>query len=420
MSRHMPGTALEVFRVTVPAATSAQLNFPSGLAVDASGNLFIADASNNRIRRVDVNSHVITTVAGSGNQYNGLGFFGGLSGDGSPATGALMNFPRGVAVDQNGNLFIADTNNNRIRMVDNSPDHIITTYAGAGGGCGGQTDAIGDGCPAVEGTLVAPLSVTIHSSGDLYIADSGENLVRKVDNTANHIITTYAGSGTGCAGQTDTVGDGCPAIQAALNSPSGVSVDASEKVFISDTNHQRIRQVDTTTNHIITTVAGNGSLCSSLTAAPANCGNGGAATGALLNSPMGVFVDGLENILYADFGSNRFRLVSAGATPIISDYAGGGAGGDGGAATAAVMGLPYVVNADSAGDLFLVDNGGFRIRKVNAATQDITNYAGNGIAGAPGAANGDGGLATQANITSLAVYGMTLDSSGNLYFTGRK
>jgi uncharacterized repeat protein (TIGR01451 family) len=399
------------------AAASAQLNFPSGLAVDASGNLFIADASNNRIRRVDVNSHVITTVAGSGNQYNGLGFFGGLSGDGSPATGALMNFPRGVAVDQNGNLFIADTNNNRIRMVDNSPDHIITTYAGAGGGCGGQTDAIGDGCPAVEGTLVAPLSVTIHSSGDLYIADSGENLARKVDNTANHIITTYAGSGTGCAGQTDTVGDGCPAIQAALNSPSGVSVDASEKVFISDTNHQRIRQVDTTTNHIITTVAGNGSLCSSLTAAPANCGNGGAATGALLNSPMGVFVDGLENILYADFGSNRFRLVSAGATPIISDYAGGGAGGDGGAATAAVMGLPYVVNADSAGDLFLVDNGGFRIRKVNAATQDITNYAGNGIAGAPGAANGDGGLATQANITSLAVYGMTLDSSGNLYFT---
>ena len=191
------GNAVEGFSGDGGAATSAQLDFPSGIAVDASGNLFIADAQNNRIRRVDVNSHIITTVAGSGNQYNGLGFFGGFSGDGGPATGALLNFPLAVAVDQNGNLFIADTNNNRIRMVDNSPEHIITTYAGNGGGCAGQTDAIGDGCPAVEGSIAGPQGVAVHSSGDLYIADSNERLIRKVDNSASHIITTYAGNGGG-------------------------------------------------------------------------------------------------------------------------------------------------------------------------------------------------------------------------------
>jgi sugar lactone lactonase YvrE len=175
------------------AATSAELDSPNGIAVDTGGNLFIADSQNNRIRRVDSSTHVITTVAGSGNQYNGVGFFGGFSGDGGPAISALMNFPVAVAVDGNGNLFIADSGNNVIRKVDNSPTHIITTFAG-NGTPGTPGTANGDGGAATAAQLSFPEGVAVDSTGNVFIGDSGDSVVRKVDTSATPIITTYAGS----------------------------------------------------------------------------------------------------------------------------------------------------------------------------------------------------------------------------------
>jgi len=394
-------------------ATSAQLGQPQGLAVDGSGNLYIAESQSNRIRKVDT-SGIITTVAGSGNQYNGVGFFGGYSGDAGPATSALLNGPSGVAVDPNGNLFIADTNNNVIRMVDNSPEHIITTYAGgAATVCATATDAQGNGCPATQAVLAAPQGVAVHSSGDVYIADTGFFLVRKVDNTANHIITSYAGNiaNTICATPpaTDNVGDGCPATQAILSFPEGIFVDGTENVFIGDNGDQRVRRIDRVTQ-IITSVAGNGSLCLNPATPPPNCGDGGAATSALLNSPIGVIVDGVGDVIFADSGTGRYRMLTPGASPTISNLAGGGTGGDTLTATNGLLASPFYVVSDGSGNFFTSESFGFRVRRVDAATQAITTYAGNGIQGTAG----NGGAATQANL--LSPTSMALDGAGNLYF----
>ncbi|MGB0036735.1 MAG: hypothetical protein WBP79_14790, partial [Candidatus Acidiferrales bacterium] len=391
------------------AATSAELNSPNGLAVDGGGNLFIADSQNNRIRRVDFSTHVITTVAGSGNQYNGLGFFGGYSGDGGSATGALMNFPAAVAVDGSGTLFIADSGNNVIRKVENS-QHIISTYAG-NGTQGMAGSANGDGGPATAAQLGFPDGVALDSKGNLFIGDSNDSVVRMVDHTSLN-ITTYAGS---AALAFTFGGDGGPANQAGLSNPQGVILDSSDNLYIADTFNNRIRKVDNTPAHNISTVAGNANICLSTS----GCGDGGAATSAFLNSPTAVAVDGATgNILFCDAGTQRFRIVVPGPAPTINAYAGGGTGGDGSPATAAVIGAPPYVIADSAGDLFILDAAASRIRKVNATTQVITNFAGNGVVGPPGLSNGDGGPALQANLTQLT-HGMAFDPIGNLYFIDR-
>ncbi|MGH9711792.1 MAG: InlB B-repeat-containing protein [Candidatus Acidiferrales bacterium] len=396
-------------------AANAELDDPQGLALDSNNHLFIADSNNNRIRWVDGSGN-IHTYAGSGNQYNGVGFFGGFTGDHGPATSALMNFPVALAFDVNGNLFIADSINNRIRMVDNSPEHIITTYAGgATAVCAGATDTLGDGCAATQAFLGSPQGVAVHSSGDLYIADSGDSLIRKVDNTANHTITLYGGNinGTICPTSTDAVGDGCPATQATLNFPIGVFVDSAENILIGDTNDARIRKIDHTTQ-IITTIAGNGTICTNLTAAPVNCGDGGPATSALLNQPSVSFLDSLGNLLIVDFGTNRIRTVSGGAAPTITTFAGSGTGGDGGAATSAVVSAPFTLATDPSGNVFFTESNGNRIRRWDASAKTVTTYVGNGIQGVTGQPNGDNGLAIQANVVDPL--GIVLDASGNLFF----
>jgi len=219
-------------------ATSAALSDPTGVAVDASGNLFIADYYNNRIRKVSA-SGIITTFAGSGTP-DSFGTPGGFSGDGGPATAALLSYPTGVAVDASGNLFIADSLNNRIRKVSASSG-IITTVAGSGafgwGNCYCTSGSFsGDGGPATSATL-APGGVAVDASGDLFIADSGNNRIREVA-AASGIITTVAGNGS-----QGFSGDGGPATSATLNGPNGVAMDASGNLFIADTGNNRIREV---------------------------------------------------------------------------------------------------------------------------------------------------------------------------------
>jgi uncharacterized protein (TIGR03437 family) len=361
-------------------ATSAELSLPASVAVDASGNLFIADLFNNRIRKVSAASGIITTVAGNGDFS--------FSGDGGPATSAALAQPTGVAVDASGNLFIVDFENNRIRKV--SANGIISTVAG-----NGTQGFSGDGGPATSAELNYSSTVAVDASGNLFIADTYNNRIRKV--SASGIISTVAGDGTPSYVFS---GDGGPAIAAALNRPAGVAVDVSGNLFIADTGYDRVRKVSA--SGIINTVAGNGGFLFS--------GDGGPAVSASLNSPQNVVVDASANLFIAVNGSYRIRKVSAGG--IITTVAGNGAegfSGDGGPATAASFGEPTGVAVDAGGNLFIADAYNNRIRKVSAGGI-ITTAAGNGTAGF----SGDGGPATSAALQLGFSGGVAVDSSGNL------
>ena len=382
-------------------ATSAGLNFPEGLALDANGNLFIADNMNNRIRRVDVNTHIITTVAGSEDP-----FVGAYSGDGGLATLARLNLPYAVAVDKNGNLFISDSGNNRVRRVD-AQTQIITTYAG-NGLPGTPGTANGDGGLATAAQLNLPIGLVVDGNDNLYISDSNDSVIRVV-NAQTQIITTYAGSP---AAQGTFGGDNGPATSAGLNAPSGIFLDGTGNLYIADTKNQRIRFVDSTANHTITTIAGNGNLCVNPASA---CGDGAAATSALLNHPTSVFLDNSSKLLIADQGDQRIRVVSAGT---ISNFGGGASGGDGAAATSAILGLPNSLVVDSTGNLFVLEEFGERVRRVDGTTHNISTYAGTGSRGERMSSNGDGGQAVNANFVNG--FGIAIDGPGNIYVVDEK
>ncbi len=322
-------------------------------------------------------SRIITTVAGNGSS--------GYSGDGGPATSALLNFPMGVAVDSAGNLFIADDGNACIRKV--SLSGIITTVAGNGSSGYG-----GDGGPATSAMLHSPRGVAVDSAGNLFIADTDNYRIRKVSSSG--IITTVAGNGSSGFG-----GDGGPATSALLNFPRGVAVDSAGNLFIADDGDSRIRKVSS--SGIITTVAGNGSSGFG--------GDGGPATSAQLHSPRGVALDSSGNLFIADADNYRIRKVSP--SGIITTVAGNGSsgyGGDGGPATSALLDFPVGVAVDSAGNLFIADDGDSRIREVSSSGI-ITTVAGNGSSGF----GGDGGPATSAQLHSPR--GVVVDSTGNLF-----
>ncbi len=348
-------------------ATSASLSGPTGVAVDSADNLYIADADNSRIRKVS--GGTITTVAGNENW--------GFSGDGGPATSAWLNAPEGVAVDSVGNLYIADTGNDRIRKVSRAT---ITTVAG-----NGAYRFSGDGGPATSASLDGPWGLAVDSAGNLYIADTWNNRIRKV---SGGTITTVAGNGI-----QGFSGDGGPATSASLDYPYGAAVDSSGNLYIDDFANERIRKVSGGT---ITTVAGNGNEGFS--------GDGGPATSASLDGGD-VAVDSAGNLYIADIGNNRIRRVSSGT---ITTFAGNGIegfSGDGGPATSASLSLLDGIAVDSAGNLYIVD--GFRVRKVSGGT--ITTVAGNGIEGF----SGDGGSATSASLGTPV--GVAVDSASNLY-----
>jgi trimeric autotransporter adhesin len=360
-------------------AAAAQLFFPTGLAVNSAGNLYIADSRNNRIRKITP-AGTISTVAGNGNR--------GYSGDGESATAAKLNHPSGVAVDSAGNLYIADSGNNRIRKVTAG---IITTVAGNGtygyGGDGGQ---------ATAATLHEPFGIAIDSAGRIYFSDRWSHRIRKV--TPDGVITAVAGNGKELRmGEGGFSGDGAPATEAQLSGPSGVSVDSAGCLYIADMRNKRIRKV--TPAGIISTAAGNGGFGLS--------GDGGPATLAQLYEPQGMAIDSAGNLYIADRRNMRVRKVTPAG--IISTVAGGRTGlGDGGLATSAPLFLPSGVAIDSAGNLFIADTYNHRVRKVTPAGL-ISTVAGTGTEGS----SGDGGPAAAAQL--YLPIGVAVDSTGNLF-----
>ena len=359
-------------------ATAAQLYDPAGVAVDGAGNLYIADSWNSCIRKVDAATGNISTVAGTCTVGTG-----GYGGDGGPAVGARLSLPRGVAVDGAGNLYIADSLNDRIRKVDAAG--VISTVAGTG-----RRGYGGDGGPATAARLNRPVGVAVDGAGNLYIAGLYNGRIRKVD--AAGVITTVAGDGRG-----GSSGDGGPAVGARLGGPRGVAADGAGNLYIADDLNHRIRKVDAAGT--ITTVVGDGTFGSG--------GDGGPATAARIRSPRGVAVDGAGNLYIADTGNNRIRKVDAAG--VISTVAGRGSIGDGGAATGARLSGPIGVALDGYDNLYIADTENNRIRKVDAGTGVISTVAGTGTRGS----GGDGGPATAARLNRPA--GVAVDGAGNLY-----
>ncbi len=264
-------------------ATDCILDRPYAIVLDGLNNLYIADYNNHVVRKIDVTGN-ITTIAGSG--------VAGYSGDGAMATDAKLRYPYGLAVDNFGNVYIADAGNNVIRLVDNAG--FIHTFAGNGYGAGlglGHGGYTGDGGNPRSARLNSPKGVAVDVSGTVYIADSKNNAIRKV---SMDTITTLAG--IGYPGYT---GNGGPAAAAMLNFPSSVAVDGSYNVYFTDQGNNVVRKI--TPAGIISTIAGNGTSGFS--------GDGGPAVAAELNSPLGVTIDGAGLIYIADAGNNRIRII---------------------------------------------------------------------------------------------------------------
>jgi hypothetical protein len=315
------------------AATVAQLDTPTCLAVDGANNIYINDQRNNCIRKVSPNG-VITTVAGNG-------LFGFL-GDNGPATAARLGFNWGVAADKDGNLFIADQSNNRVRKV--GTDGIITTIAGTG-----VAGYSGDGGAATAAKIKTPIGIAVDVFGNVFIGDADNFCVRKI-NTAG-VITTYAGNGVYGYG-----GDGGAAISASISYIWGLATDGAGNLYICDGPNNRVRKVSTT--GIMTTVAGAGG-------AGAFAGDGGPATAARLNQPLGVYVSPNGTLFISDCKNNRLRKV--GADGIISTVAGTGIegyNGDGIPATSARLHHPIGVVMDTNENVYVSDLRNVRVRKI--------------------------------------------------------
>lgn len=431
----LAGTGSSGYNGDGRAANIARLRNPTGVAVNpTTGDVFIADRGNNRIRKVTATATtpIITTVAGIGPQDSGAGAF---AGDGGLATKAALNLPDGVAVDKDGNIYIADTNNHRIRMVTAS-NGIITTIAGTGAQAVGTATTgstppiaalpIVDGVTPTQGTLNQPRAVAVTADGDLLIAEAptpgatgapgtGSSRIRILERVAATgapqfaSIQTFAGCClTGNGIQSSTGGSSSDNRQAKatiLNGPRGVSVDSAGNVLIVATGDGKVIKVDAT-NGLTTTVAGN----------PLFGGDGQLATTALFSQPRGVAVDAAGNVYIADTGNNRVRKVTA-ATKIVDTIAGAAASGfagDGGPATAGRLNGPRCLAVDGLGTLYVADTGNHAIRKIDV-TGAISTVAGAFVNALGVLTRGDdvGNSALHARLNGPAC--VAVDSTGTLY-----
>ncbi len=391
-------------------ATAAMLFGPQGLFVDGSGNLYIADTVNSVIREVSAATGIIQTIAGTPKSA-------GYSGDNGPAVSAQLSYPYDVFVDGSGDIFIADTDNQRIREVGGPASGFsgtIKTVVGGGTGCAAETDVYGDGCPATAAILEYPEGLALDSTGDLFIADTSDELIREV---SGGTIEVYAGNGT-----SSYSGDGFPATDGALNDPDSVSVDQSGDIFIADSENQIIREVNGSTTNLSTFAGTPGQENEELCDPP--------ITGSQFCVPMGVLVDAFGNVFIADSldevvwevpaGSNQINLIAGlNDEEICNDTT----LGDGCPATMAVLSTPEGLAIDSAGNLYIADSRDDVIRVVYCVNPALTctpptgfqaGYI-NTVAGTPQdyGYGGDGGPATSAQLAYPT--GVTVDLAGNLY-----
>jgi hypothetical protein len=326
------GTGEAGFSGDEGAAVAAELNHPYGVAVDSTGTVYFSEYSNHRVRKVAADGK-ISTLAGTGEADYG--------GDDGPAVSARLNYPRGVAVDGEGAVYVADAGNHRVRKV--AADGEISTFAGTG-----VAGAGGDGGLATAAELDRPYGVAVDGTGAVYIADAGNHRIRKV--AADGTISTFAGTG-----EAGSEGDGAAAESAQLNGPHAVAVDSADVVYIADAENHRVRKV--AADGTISTFAGTGEADFG--------GDGGAAEAAQLNHPVAVAVDSAGCVHICDQYNHRVRKVAADGT--ISTVAGTGEadfGGDDGPAGSAQLNNPFGLALNSVDALYIADHVNNRIRKI--------------------------------------------------------
>lgn len=362
-------------------ATSAQLNTPLGVTLDAFDNLYIADSSGTRIR--EVSGGTITTVGG--------GSSSGFSGDRGLASAATLGGVwwsgelAGLAADSSSNLLIGDFANYRLRRISAGAIRTINTIAGGG-------PPIGDSGPALQAQMMQPTKASLDAHGDLYVADVDDNRIRMI---SNGIISTFAGIGVVPGGYG---GDNGPAASAQLYNPYAVAFDSAGSAYIADYANYRIRKVQ---HGIITTIAGTGTY--------GTAGENGPAIDAQLGGVKDLAFDSADNLYLADIGTGRVKKISNGRITTIAGNGGsGGSSGDNGPATSASV-YPSAIAVGRNGDIYVADGSDSTIRKISNGV--ITRVAGDGTFGF----GGDGGPATSAQFNSP--YGLAIDSAGALYIS---
>jgi len=349
------------------ASTVAQFNGPNGVAVDGAGNVYVADTFNNKIRKITP-AGVVSTLAGSG-------AFGAADGAGGTAS---FRSPRGVAVDAAGNVFVADTQNHTIRQV--TPGGVVSTVAGLAQTSGLVNDI------GTAARFNNPWGIAVDTSGNLYIAELNNHAIRKIANDAPRTVTTLAG---GTFGSQDGTGPG-----PRFNGPRGVAVDGAGTVYLADTGNNRIRQV--TAAGVVTTLAGSFR----------NGGFDGAGATARFNNPEGIAVDAAGVVYVADTTNDNIRKIALGTVTTLAGFAGSFGSADG-AEGAARFGLPFGVAVDSSRTVYVADRGNNTIRKITPAGV-VTTFA--GLADNGGNVDGTGSAARFGSPAGVAV-----DSAGTAY-----
>ncbi len=412
------GTGATTYNGDGGQGTSTTMAWPVGVAIDTSGNLYIGDSLNHRVRKLTVLTSIVSTIAGNGTASH--------SGDSGQATSAAIKCPGGVTLDTTGNVYISDfgCGFHVIRKVSVSTG-VISTIAGVASTSGGYN---GDNIQATAAKLYVPDDVVLDSFGNLYICDRYNNRIRKVD-VSTGVITTVVGTGTA-----SSTGDGSASTSATTNGPCYSRFDSAGNYYISECEGNRIRKVSTVTTAIptsypslsphsisvISTIAGTGTASYS--------GDNGLATSATLNGPSGIVIDASGNVFFSDFNNNRVRKITA-STGIITTYAGTGSSsysGDGDVASSAALYWPNGLFFDTSGytaryastshfltrvthlldTLYIADCKNHRIRKVIASTNVISTIAGTGST----SYTGDNGQATSATLYYPG--GVAVDTSG--------
>jgi trimeric autotransporter adhesin len=384
-------------------ATSGSLFNPSGVAVGAAGNIYIADAGNNLIRQVNTKG-IMTTLAGTGVVCPTPT---SACGDNGPAASAQFNNPSSVATDKGGNVYIADTGDNRVRAINLQASAItiagvtiqsgqIATIIGTGAVCISPTAKCGDTGKAINATLNAPQGV-VAAFGYVGVSDTGDHRVRAA--TPQGTMVAYAGNGNLCVPSVGC-GDGGPAAKANLSTPVQLYVDTKENLYVTDAGANQVREIPVSAK--ISTIAGTGTPC--FIVGTPFCGDTGPATQAFLNSPRGIVLDSTGNVYIGDSGTQRIRKIT---TQVINTYAGGGNGNDSQAATSAILAGDRDVATDSLGNVYIADSGNNRIRMISGG--NISTVAGTGLA----AYSGNGKAATAAGLNSP--YGVWVDANNNIF-----
>ena len=347
---------------------AAQFNYPSGVAVDSAGNVYVADTDNSTIRKI-TSAGVVTTFAGT------AGLTGTADGTGAAAR---FNYPPGVAVDSSGNVYVADYST--IRKITSGG--VVTTLAGTADSPG-STD--GTGAAAQFNT---PNGVAVDSAGNVYVADTDNSTIRKI--TSAGVVTTFAGT-AGSTGSADGTG-----VAAQFNYPSDVAVDSAGNVYVADTNNSTIRKI--TSAGVVTTIAGTAGSTGS---------TDGTGAAAQFNTPNGVAVDSAGNVYVADTNNSTIRKITSGG--VVTTIAGtaGSTGSTNGTGAAARFNYPSGIAVDSAGNVYVADRSNSTIRKITSGGV-VTTLA--GTAGSTGSTNGTGAAARFNH-----PFGVAVDSAGNVY-----